>query len=114
MLLPPDPRLTVPVPLVKVELAPDVSQVESTKNTPLVMEIVEAVPSVMVTVLTLTMEVLATNEPALVTVRSKSPDTALPLVVSVPAAMESAWLTSMEEDCMIVPETVTLPTLLPR
>ena len=108
VLLPPDPRSTVPVPFVKVEVAPEVSQLESTKKTPLVIEIVLAVPSVIVTVLTLTVDVLAAKVPALVTVRSPSPVTLLPLVVSVPAAIESVWLASMADVWEIVPVIVRL------
>src|SRR2546428_4264291 len=91
--------VTVPVPAVKVVLAPDVSQSPETVHGPVVI-VVEPVPDSVNPSLSVTVDVLASNVPL---TTSEKTDKLNPEVVRLPLTVVTPDVTALS--CEMVPET---------
>jgi hypothetical protein len=100
-------RVTVLVPLVNVEPAPDVSQLPDTDHEPLVRVIVPLVPPVIVTSASAMVLAFAVSVPPFGTTRLEPPEMALLFVVRVPDTV-NVFVTSMAVLIEIVPLGVKL------
>jgi hypothetical protein len=100
----------VEVPCVKIDVAPEVFHEPETVHDPEVREMVAAVPSVIVTLVKVTVEVLALKVPEDDMTRLAPPERVSPLVVrdSPDPVMLNVFDTSMAVLIVIVPAIVRL------